>query len=62
MIYNEDLEKNLNICVASKNGKTDDLVKWYDAISKANLCEREEYQKKNRTAATEQFVCALSRY
>lgn len=46
MIYNEDLEKNLNICVASKNGKTDDLVKWYDAISKANLCEREEYQKK----------------
>ncbi|WP_333852131.1 hypothetical protein [Epilithonimonas sp.] len=46
MIYNEDLEKNLNICVASKNGRTDDLVKWYDAISKANLCEREEYQKK----------------
>ncbi|OJX30935.1 MAG: hypothetical protein BGO86_01665 [Chryseobacterium sp. 36-9] len=46
MIFCEDLNKNLEICVASKNKKTDDLVKWYDSIGNANLHEREEYQKK----------------
>ncbi|GGG53393.1 hypothetical protein [Epilithonimonas arachidiradicis] len=46
MIFCEDLQKNLEICVASKSGKTDNLVKWYDSIGSANLHEREEYQKK----------------
>lgn len=46
MIFSEDLNKNLEICVASKNAKTDSLVRWYDSIGNANLHEREEYQKK----------------
>lgn len=46
MIYCEDLQKNLDVYVASKTGNSDDLVKWYDSITSANLHEREEYQKK----------------
>jgi len=46
MIYCEDLNKNLEICVASKSEKSDNLVKWYHTIGSANLHEREEYQKK----------------
>lgn len=46
MIYCEDLNRNLEICVASKGKKSENLVKWYDSISNAKLHEREEYQKK----------------
>ncbi|RRQ45031.1 hypothetical protein [Chryseobacterium sp. SC28] len=46
MIFCEDLQKNLDVCVASKMGKTDNLMRWYNSIGSANLHEREEYQKK----------------
>ena len=46
MIYCEDLNRNLEICVASNGDKSDNLVKWYNSISNAKLHEREEYQKK----------------
>lgn len=46
MIYCEDLNKNLEICVASKRDNSDNLMKWYNSISDAKLHEREEYQKK----------------
>jgi hypothetical protein len=46
MIYCEDLNKNLEICVASKARGSDNLMKWYKSIGDANLHEREEYQKK----------------
>ncbi|WP_379965025.1 hypothetical protein [Epilithonimonas sp. UC225_85] len=46
MIFCEDLNKNLEVCMASKTNKGDNLAKWYDSIGQANLHEREEYQKK----------------
>ena len=46
MIVCEDLQKNLALCMASKNGRSDNLMRWYDSISEAKLHEREEYQKK----------------
>lgn len=46
MIFCEDLNRNLEICVASKSDISDNLIKWYESIGSANLHEREEYQKK----------------
>jgi len=46
MIYCEDLQKNLDVCMAATAGKPGNLVKWYDSIGSANLHERDEYQKK----------------
>jgi len=46
MIFCEDLQKNLEICVASESSEPGNLIKWYHSIGKANLHEREEYQKK----------------
>lgn len=46
MIYCEDLQKNLDMYVASKTCQSDNMVRWYDTIGSANLHEREEYQKK----------------
>ncbi len=46
MIFSEDLNKNLELCMASGTDTSDNLVKWYDLIGNAKLHEREEYQKK----------------
>lgn len=46
MMVCEDLQKNLALCMADKNGQSDNLLRWYNSIGKANLHEREEYQKK----------------
>lgn len=57
MIFCGDLQKNLEICVASKSNKADNLVKWYDSITKANLHEREEYQKKTELLLLSTLFC-----
>ena len=46
MTFGEDINKNLEVCMATKGHKTADLMKYYRSIENAQLHERAAYKKK----------------